>query len=139
MTFTLGDDDEFEKFEMPQPRHPGEFELGRGTQGDFQPFEIAASRVADGDPRIQRFVLRGTGFDGAEFQGGRERGRERHDAGHARGESAHDVHLRRHRRPAGGVHTAGQSRAPVMDAPGISRLRVSRWVGPFTFVPQTRK
>ena len=95
----LRDHRELEKAEMLQPRHPGELELSRGTERDVQCFEIAASGIPNGDPRIQGFVQRGTGFDGAELQRGRERGSERREAGHARGEPAHDLHPRRHGTP----------------------------------------
>ena len=125
---------------MLQPRHPGELELSRGAERDVQSFEIAASRILDGDPRIQGFVQRGTGFDGADLQRGRERRSERREGGHARGEPAHDVRPRRHGTPVRdtGVQPTCPSRLPAPDVLRLSRISVARAAGPFTFAALAR-
>ena len=72
----LIDDDELQEIEMFQPRHSGELELSRRTEGHLQSFKIAAPDAMQRNPRIQRLIQCGSGFGRAQLQRGREsRGR----------------------------------------------------------------
>ena len=92
----LLDDDELEQAEMLQPSHTGELELGGRTEHDVQPFEVAAPRALNGDPRIERLVERRSSFDRAEHERRCEPGSEHQQPRDAHGQPLHDSHGSRH-------------------------------------------
>ena len=72
--------------------HAGKFELGRRTEHDVQPLEVAALGVPDGNPCIERLIQRGSGVYRTEFERCCKPGSEHQQARDGDGQPMHGAH-----------------------------------------------